>query len=68
MTIGASSGNRFTENRIMRNLNNGIRLADGASFNTVSRNIACQNGLDAFDDGTDVGNVWEENVFCTASI
>ena len=52
----------------MRNLNNGIRLADGASFNAVSRNIACQNGLDAFDDGTDVGNVWEENVFCTASI
>jgi parallel beta-helix repeat protein len=41
----------------------------GSSFNTIAKNVACHNAeLDALDDGTGVGNVWEANAFCRSSI
>ena len=66
--IEASDGNRFEENRAMGNGREGFYLLFDSSYNTLSRNIACGNGIDAYDDGTGIDNVWEANSFCTDNL
>jgi parallel beta-helix repeat protein len=66
--IEASDGNRFKKNRAMGNGREGFYLLFDSSNNTLIRNVACGNGIDAYDDGTGIGNVWEANRFCTDNL
>jgi hypothetical protein len=51
-----------------RNGNIGFAVIDDSSFNLLRSNVACNNiALDAFDDGTGTGNVWDSNKFCSTS-
>jgi parallel beta-helix repeat protein len=64
-----SSGNLFEANQAMVNTRWGFGLSLGASHNSVLTNIACRNGIvDAYDDGSGIGNTWEGNTFCTTDI
>lgn len=66
--VQQSDDNRLTENQALANDGNGFSLHLGASGNTLRRNIACQNIVDAIDDGSGVGNVWAANDFCTSAV
>jgi parallel beta-helix repeat protein len=64
-----STGNLFEANQAMVNTRWGFGLSLGASHNSVLTNIACRNGIvDAYDDGSGIGNTWEGNTFCTTDI
>jgi parallel beta-helix repeat protein len=66
--IEASDGNRFEKNRAMGNGREGFYLLFDSNNNTLIRNVACGNGIDAHDDGTGIGNVWGANRFCTDNL
>jgi len=79
ITASFSNGSTFIENQSNQNVEGGLSLLDGSSYSTVMRNRACRNSIDAFDDGSGVGNLWRSllqepgepsstNVFCTSSI
>jgi parallel beta-helix repeat protein len=64
--VEESDGNLFKRNRALANVTEGFYLHD-SSHNTLTRNVACRStSVDAYDDGTGVGNLWRANRLCTA--
>jgi hypothetical protein len=75
LLIFQSSNNSITDNLSFGNNRSllheaaGISLVTGASSNEVLRNVACRNGVvDAHDDHTGTGNIWQKNQFCASDI
>lgn len=62
--LGGSSGNTMTDNVVKAN-EFGFHLLDSDN-NVVTENNSCPNMvLDAFQDETSTGNIFEDNIFCT---
>ena len=53
----------------LREGNAGISVVQGSSYNTITLNVACGNGIvDAYDDQSGTGNTWTANRFCKSDI
>jgi parallel beta-helix repeat protein len=65
--VDASNSNEFMTNTSDANAI-GFWVGNGSSYNAVRENAAHQNGvIDAVDDHSGAGNIWESNSFGTTS-
>jgi len=66
--LNSSSGNTLSKNTANNNSSNGFFAFFASELNTFTENQGCGNFFfDALDQSTGVGNVWEDNDFCTSS-
>jgi parallel beta-helix repeat protein len=65
--LASSSGNVLAFDTANANAKYGFALTSFSNNNLLLRNSACGNGIDAFQDTTSTGNVFDGNIFCTSS-
>ena len=66
--LGTSDKNKLTKNTADNNGRTGFRVRGESERNTFIRNQGCNNtDFDALDESTGLGNIWNNNDFCTCS-
>lgn len=68
-SVEYSSGNLLDSNQSVANVQDGFDVLSGSNDNSLTGNLACGNHVvDAYDDPSNEGNVWEDNHLCTSEI